>query len=372
MTGKDRDVKHRRVCLPIVACTALVVAACGSPSQQGGDGTAGLFKTSYDEIVAAAAEEEPVSVCATWDKEEFDVVYEEFQSRYPDVTVNYTSCQGIDTRQRLLNELRAEHVTYDALDVAAELLLTVVEADVLAKPDWSVFEDSPLTIDPRFIGKKFEERIAGVGSWSSVIAYNPGLVPRERVPKTYQECTEWNDEFMVDTRPQSFVVFYREWGPERLREWAKAIAANDPVWVRGATANLPSVATGEYPLFCGVQLHSTLRLLEANPNMALDYVIPEETNADILSKMAIAKGTDSPNAALLWVAFLVSNAGQEAIGEANAGYGSPFVETTEKAQMFDEAGATPVTVDWDLMEMSPKASEVIIEAWGFPQPQTGD
>ena len=362
----------------LASVLALGLVACTSPDVRAGGGgvaSAGSFAATYDGVVAAAAEEDgPVSLCTTWSEGEFQAIRDEFNAKYPDVELEFTRCTGIESRERALTEMRTGHVEYDLIDVADELLQRFVDLDVLATPPWEVFKGSPLKIDPRFIAERYKGQIGAAGSWSSVIAYNPELVPIEDVPKSFTECTEpgFRGRILVDTRPQSFLVFYDVWNPERLRALAKSLAANEPTWVRGASDILPAVASGEHELFCGVQQHSVTRLMSENPGINLDFVLPAETNSNFLNKLAIAKDTAVPNSTLLFLAYMVSNDGQIAMEKANVAYGSPLVQGTQQAQMFEEAGAVAHSTGWNLPDYADQASELIIEEWGFPQPKFGE
>ena len=66
------------------------------------------------------------------------------------------------------------------------------------------------------------------GRWfllPEVIAYNPSLVPTERVPRKWDDCLHpyWKGKFAMDVVLLALVSLYPAWGEQRILQFAKRI-----------------------------------------------------------------------------------------------------------------------------------------------------
>lgn len=357
-----------------LAVTALLVAACSSGAGTAADGRA-PWESSYKAIVAAAEKEKPVRYCQGLDDEENAVMLKDFYAMYPKVPKpEISACNGTEQKERILTEWGSGRTTVDLMSAGNDNIDRIDKEDLSAVPDWSIFDNSPLKIDPKFIG--YKGRVLGVGSWSNAIVFNTKLTTAAEVPHDFKDCADpkYNGKFLMDVRPQGFTAFYSYWGEQNLKAWAAGVKANDPLWTRGSSSGLASLAQGERAFECGMQIHGLFRgsstVDEVDP--LLDYVFPKVTNAPFYITVTVAKEPRSPNAAILLAAWLASK-GQDAIAKANPGYGSPYVKGTWKQKTFAEQGVTIADKDpWSSSADASKAYSVILESWGFPQTAAGE
>jgi ABC-type Fe3+ transport system substrate-binding protein len=70
----------------------------------------------------------------------------------------------------------------------------------------------------------------GVGFSAHVIAYNPSLVPKDRIPRKWEDCLDpyWKGKFAVDTRPKTFAGLSLEWGEEKTLQYVRRLQENQP------------------------------------------------------------------------------------------------------------------------------------------------
>ncbi len=128
------------------------------------------------------------------------------------------------------------------------------------------------------------------------------------------------------------------------------------------------IAAGEFPMLCGAYISSGRRFIARDPSANLAVSIPSEMPANLYATLAIVKGASNPNAALLLASWLASDEGQ-ANYDKLVFRGSPLDENTEMAKMVKEAGAKVIFYGWDFSPaQSAEATQLIIEAWGFPKP----
>jgi hypothetical protein len=180
---------------------------------------AGGFGRSFDEVVALAKKEGKVLIGSGLAEDEAQTVLGAFTQKYPEIKIENTRLRTPEHKMKVFNELIGGRVEFDVLDISSELMGQFKKADVLSGPfDWrAIFSDSPknhFSPDGYFAAGAYGLK---------PIAYNPELVPRERIPKDWADCTDpyWKGRFVVDTSAKYVVTLYPGWGEEKLLSWAK-------------------------------------------------------------------------------------------------------------------------------------------------------
>lgn len=337
------------------------------------------FKTTFDEIVAAAKEESPVQWCTGLGPDESQPIIDAFLELYPDVPEpNDFECDGESATQRVITEWSAGAPQVDILDADTEILEVLEKDNLTHVQDWSVFDGSPVQIDPRYLS--YNGRIISVGTALRVIWFNPGILAREDAPTSIEECADskYKGVIAADVRP-SFFEFMEDaggpWSEEETKDWAKGIAANEPLWIRGTSQSWQVMSSGERGLNCGQQLHGLFRGDRADPrdpSATVQFVIPKRVIARDYIRLALAPEPLSPNATLLFAAFMGSDAGQQAIAMANPGYSSPYIKGSFNQLAVEEAGAEILQSPQEkIAAVSDRMNEIILTEWGFPSPVGG-
>jgi iron(III) transport system substrate-binding protein len=336
----------------VFLCAALVPSAAAQD-----------FGKSFAEIVARAKKEGKLRFCAgTPDEKEAKAFFKAFGEKYPEISIEYTRCRPAATSERILTELIAGQVDYDLIVVFDPLIPQFKKAGVLAGPfDWTgLFGIRTMYVSP-------DRYFVGSGSSTDSIVYNSRIVPKERAPRDWEDCLDpyWRGKFVVDSRGGSFVRLYPGWGKEKVADYARRLAANKPVFIRGQTEVLSQISNGEYPMMCGTFLSSALTFTSQDPAAPLAIVIPKEVGVDLYATLAVVKKAQNPNAALLMAGYLASDEGQRAY---RVGFReSPLDETTGSGKRFKEAGAKIMFTGWNFTpEQQNEALRTILQAWGLP------
>jgi iron(III) transport system substrate-binding protein len=337
------------------------------------------FESSYDAIVAAAEKEPALQFCQTFSDEEWEAFSAGFKAAYPNIKdIETSECNGTEPRERVIVEWKAGRTDVDVMNIGEDMEERLEREDIGSVPDWSVFDGSPLEIDKEDLA--YGGRLVQVGSSTDAIVFNKTLVKREDVPKSFKECADpkYKGELIVDVRPGTrFALMPVFLGDDGVKEWAKAVAANEPLWARSSAPITTALLQGERPIACGVQIHGILRgFVKATPdggieeNTDLDFVVPtDNSNSPGYFSPVIAKKPNAPNTALLLVAYAAAN--PAAMDEVNPGYGAPWVKGSWKSKYFEKTG-----VKWNVppegraatAKYAERAAELILEAWGHPQP----
>jgi iron(III) transport system substrate-binding protein len=318
------------------------------------------FGSSLEQVAKLAAKEGRVNISASLEGEEIGIVLEGFRKRHPEIKVDYTTSTGIDSGERILAETLSGHVEYDVAKIVYELQSKFTKAGVLAGPfEWSrLFPGTPKEhVSPSgyLVGGSFYPR---------VIAYNPALVPPERVPKKWEDCLDpyWKGKFVVDVRPATLLALYPAWGEQRILEYAKRLKENQPIWQRGISKSLALLASGEFHMICGTAYSAVQGLLRKDPEAKVRIAWPNEVPVGLNEALGVFKSAKSPNAGLLLAGWLASAEAQK--GYDRVGRGSPFIESTEASKEFKKAGAKPIFAGWNEGEYAPALTKKITAIWG--------
>jgi ABC-type Fe3+ transport system substrate-binding protein len=344
-------------------CNTIAGITVGFILVLGFDASAQRLGKSLDEITQLAGKEKTIRVANSWEPQNEPVLLKGFYQKYPGLKVTSTRASGIETRERILNEALAGVFDFDLVNVSGELRPNYIKAGVMAGPiEWRKLfpniKDLHFSPDGYFVVSGFSKYI---------IAYNPTLVPKDKVPKGWEDCLDpyWKGKLVVLTRPRTFTGLAAGWGEEKTVKYARALKDNEPVWKSSQSGALTQVAVGEYPMICGVAYHSTKDLMVRDPKANITYSVPKDLPIQIGEAMAIMKGAKSPNAALVLAGWLIGPDAQKVMHLE--GRDSPFVEGTESEQLLKKHGAKPIWEGWDAIKHEAQMARKITAAWGFPK-----
>jgi iron(III) transport system substrate-binding protein len=321
-----------------------------------------LGKT-MDEIVKLANKERNVRVATSWEPENEAALLKDFTQKYPAIKITTDRISGIDTRERIMNEALAGIVEHDLVNVSGELRNQYIKAGVMNGPiPWRKL--LPNVNELHFSPDGF---FAVTGFSTYIIAYNPTLVPKDKVPKKWDDCLDpyWKGKLVVLTRPRTFTGLAPGWGEEKTLAFARALKDNQPVWKSSQTGALAQVAVGEYPMICGMAFHSLKSTVDRDPKAKVAFTVPSDLPFQIGEAMAIMKGAKNPNAALLLTSWLVTPEGQKNMNLE--GRSSPYVPGTDASEMVRKNKAKIVFESWDALQHEAEMARKITAAWGFPK-----
>jgi hypothetical protein len=159
-------------------CNKIVGMAIGFILALGCDASAQRIGKNLDEIAQLASKEKTIRVANSWEPQNEPVLLKGFYQKYPGLKVTSTRASGIETRERILNEALAGVVDFDLVNVSGELRPNYIKAGVMAGPiEWRKLfpnvKDLHFSPDGYFVVSGFSKYI---------IAYNPTLVPQDKVP----------------------------------------------------------------------------------------------------------------------------------------------------------------------------------------------
>jgi iron(III) transport system substrate-binding protein len=159
------------------------------------------------------------------------------------------------------------------------------------------------------------------------ILVNTELVQPSDEPKSWKDLLlpRWKGQILADdVHPVgSGSLFFQATYGKLGREFHEKLSAQDPSFTRDPRGSQRRVARGEYPIF----LPSSLAAMKELEGLPLKTVVPSEGAVYVLYQTAIFKNAPHPNAARLFMDFLLSDEAQAIYAED--GYG-PVVEAAQK------------------------------------------
>jgi iron(III) transport system substrate-binding protein len=236
--------------------------------------------------------------------EDITALAKAFEKKYPGFKVEVYRAGKIKLGERMITEARAGKHRFDVLLSSAFTTLAMREYNLIGKyesPE-KVHYDPALT-DPN--GRWTAARINPM-----TVGYNTKLVPRDRVPKRWEDilAPDWKGKVAINpNRPEWYIAMMQLMGRERGRKYMQSLAALKTIPTESATLAREFLAAGEYPLYAN----------SASGNME-EYKVKgapvDWARLDVLPSYplltSVSAHTKSPNLARLMVDFLLSEEGQ--------------------------------------------------------------
>jgi ABC-type Fe3+ transport system substrate-binding protein len=325
------------------------------------------FFSSHDEIVAQAKKEGKLLALSLLGRQSYKPLLNAFKQRYPFIAdISLEEIGATEAPQRLLLELKSGSATkWDVLSVAPDFypdyLPYVKKLDILRMALQKVLSIPPAMIDPK------NRSAVSITSSIHAIAYNKKILPENRVPASWEDFLKpelKGKKFLVDIRPIGFAAIAAGMGEEWMLDYARKIAAQDPIWIRGQSRYLTSIAVGEYSLFLLAFHYSCLREAAKNPTALLGCKVVEPVPARIQNFVAISNTASHPYAGLLWLEFLATPEGQKIIDQYEPFNASIYSPGSKLATLIK--GKKVSVNNWETIHNSEKWQEMAVETFGFP------
>ena len=236
-------------------------------------------------------------------------VVDAFQKRYPFIKPTLHRAGGGALMNKVLTEARAGRTTFDVVGGRGEMILAFKEKDLIA----SYRSPETKLIDPDLFDKE--------GYWytyyvvPTALGYNTRLVKKDEIPKSYEALLDpkWKGR-KISMDNEAYLILQgliSVWGREKAVDFMKKLAGQDPVLSRGNTERVTMTGAGEYPLVIAYA-HAIER--EKFKGASIDWVALEPAVVEI-DPLMIGSKAPHPNAARLFLDFLLSKEGQELLVE---------------------------------------------------------
>ena len=316
------------------------------------------YPADYAKLIEAAKKEGKVVIYATTDAAAANPLVKDFEALYPGITVEYSDLNSTELYNRFIAEAAAGSGTGDllwssAMDLQVKLVsdgqaATYVSPEKPALPTWAVWKDQAY-------GTTYEP---------ISFIYNKRLVPAEDVPQDHTALLK-----LLAAKPDAYKGKITAYDPERSGVgylFVNQDAANFPAaWdlfkafgkasiklYTSAGAMMERVTSGEHTIGYGVFGSYALARAKKDPNLGI--VLPKDYTL-IMSRVAfISAKAKNPNAAKLFLDYLLSKRGQTIIANQAELYSlRTDVEGEATAKRVGELlgdKAKPIPIGPDLLE----------------------
>lgn len=268
-----------------------------------------LAQNTAPKTVAAAKKEGEVVWYTSMALDQSKVVVDRFMKKFPEIKATLYRSGGGALMNKVLTEARGGRYAFDVVGGRGEMIQAFKEKRLIA----SYHSPETKMIDADLFDKE--------GYWytyyvvPNALGYNTKLVKKDEVPKSYEDLLDpkWKGK-KISMDNEAYLLLQgliSAWGKEKAVKFMKGLAAQDPVLSRGNTERMTMTGAGEYPLVI-VYAHTAER--EKFKGSPVDWVALEPAVVEI-DPLMIGSKAPHPNAARLFLDYLLSKEGQEMLLE---------------------------------------------------------
>ena len=285
-----------------------------------------------------------VLVYGSVDAEDMQTTIDAFHEAYPDIKIDYVRGSPSEVYTRISTEIDAGAKTADVVMLSFPGSLSLVDngfAQSYKAPNAANWPDELKDPDGYW---------QGVLILGQVITYNTNLVSEDELPKTLNDLTDpkWNGKITMHdytrgTTSTRIWATIAEEGNVDVEDFLERLEANiQPVRQRSTGAQNDEVSRGEYHIGIVAQLHDVIKSQMDGAPVAIlqleDFPLVWGPTAAVL-----LEASENPDAAKVWINFLVSEDAQILIGNVDVRFAAlPSVEDKTKHTL---GAATPEGMD---------------------------
>jgi len=299
----------------ILACLAVaLLAATRSGAQVPPD-----YPSGYQKIISAAHREGRLVIYSSTDLSAAAPLIAEFEALHPAISIEYAEMNSPEVYGRFVAETESNGSSADVTWSSSMDLQIKLANDRYAEaykspearflPQWAVWRDEAY-------GTTFEP---------AVFVYNKRLLAPQEIPQTHSELLQ-----LLTTRADRFsgnvttydieksavgFLFITQDSIAMPAFWSllKALGSSNVELEANTATMMERIASGKDLL--GYNLLGSYALARAKRDPSLGVVLPKDYTLVLSRVILIAKKARHPNAARLWVDFVLSRRGQTIIAE---------------------------------------------------------
>jgi iron(III) transport system substrate-binding protein len=264
------------------------------------------FQVALAQDLAKAKQEGRIVFYTSWGPSDADYVIKGFERKYPPLKVEAVRASSERTLNRLLTEQRAGRFLGDVVAISG------IQAGILKEKGALGPYRSNETVNFPADWRDRDGYGAGLHQTIYVIGYNSKLVRGDAVPKGYEDLLHprWKGQLGWD--PEEYYLFgalMKARGKEGGLELWRRLAEQQINFRKGYTLIAELVAAGEFPLAVSLYQHRVDEY--ADKGAPLQWVAPDPLVGGDPNKIALLKNAPRPNAAKLFIDFMLSIEGQK-------------------------------------------------------------
>ena len=301
-----------RLCFPIVLAVFSSVALAQTVPPG--------YPADYAQTIAAANKEGKVVIYSALDTKAAQPLIKDFNALFPSIKVEYSDLNSTELYNRFIAESASGQGSADvmwssAMDLQVKLVdegqaLTYLSPEASKLPTWAVYKNQAY-------GTTYEP---------AVFIYNKRLVTDDEIPQDHAAFAK-----LINTKIDKFKGKVTTYDIEKsgvgfmfivqdtkffpgMKDLEHGFGASS-YRVYGSTGNmLEKTSSGEHLL--GYNVLGSYAFTRAKKDPGLGVVVPKDYTLVLSRVMFIGKGAKNPNAAKLWLDYILSQRGQKIIADA--------------------------------------------------------
>ena len=327
-----------------------------------------LFIADRAEIVAKAQKEGRLRVISSMEPETAKASVAAFKKRYPFIDLNIQARTGSESAQQLVLQVKSGVAAkeWDVVSTSSDHINDYIPH--LWKVDLQGMAEQGVLQIPHQMVDSTQRNIVAFHSRFQVVAYNKNLVPAARVPKAWEDLLKpefKGRKISLDIRPGGLTTLIPAWGLDKTLDFARRLASQDPIWVRGDPRAITGMLAGEIPMMAAANFHDLKRAQKKDPLGVLQYAILEPVPFRLALAQSILATAQYPHAALLWFDWLATVEAQKIADEHEPMASAVYVRGSAVEQ--ELKGKKLSAVPWESYQNLQPWAGKIFEAYGFPK-----
>jgi iron(III) transport system substrate-binding protein len=282
------------------------------------------YAAESNPTVAAAQKEGKLIIYSSTDSASVEPLLQDFKSMYPFLQVEYNDLNTTEMYNRFVAESASGSGTADfmwssAMDLQIQLAskgnaLTYASPEISGVPKWAVWQNQAY-------GTTYEP---------VSIAYNKRLLPADAVPQSHADFVR-----LMKEKPDVFKEKIATFDPEKsgvgflmmtqdakvfpqFWDLARGLGATGAKVYTSTGAMLEKVGSGEHTL--AYNIIGSYVLLRQKKDPSLGLVLPKDYTLAFSRIAFISKSARNPNAAKLFLDYILSKRGQTVMSEKSLVY----------------------------------------------------
>lgn len=230
-----------------------------------------------------------------------------FESNYTFLKVRFQPGGASRQLDQLLVEHRSKKHRADIINTRRSFVGVMAKNGAIAR------YRTPLRASLRDGFTDKEGYVNGIYAQPRVFLFNSRIVPRDKAPKSFEDLLDpqWKDKLGMDTTDYDWIAALIDYyGQSKAIEFAGQLSKQQLNMRRGPTLLAQLAVAGEFPIVIDAFPEEVLQL--KNAKAPVDFTFSEPFVAvKTPTTVSISAGAPHPNAAALFVDFLLSKPGQE-------------------------------------------------------------
>ena len=282
------------------------------------------YPAAYADVIAGAKKEGKVVVYSTTDTASAKPLLDDFKALYPGISVEYNDMNSTEIYNRFISENAAAGASADvlwssAMDLQIKLVndgraLAYASPEIPSVPGWAVWRNEAF-------GTTYEP---------ISFVYNKRLLAADEVPHSHDELAQMfaakADKFKgkvttydIEKSGVGFMLITQDAKANpKFWDFVKALGKVGPRFQSSTGTMMERISSGENLI--GFNLFMSYAVLRAKKDPSIGIVNPKDYTLVMSRVMFASKTAKNPNAAKLWIDYILSKRGQDIIaGKADLG-----------------------------------------------------